>query len=121
MKKILYLFIAALFLLVACDSSNEICNECDGIFSETINIWVKEEYGPCQTDSTENCNYIQYNTTVVDTAWVLLESEICGFEFEAGYQYNLSIRKLKIGTDSNGDKIYKYCLREIVSKVKVYL
>jgi len=121
MKKIIYLFIAVIFLFSACDNSDEICNECDGVFSEIVTMWVDGEYGPCDTISTDDCFYIQYNSTVVDTAWVPFNSEICGFEFEAGYQYNLSLRRIKIGTDTNGDKIYKYCLRDIVQKVKVYL
>ncbi len=120
MKKILILLFSAV-LFFSCEENEEICTECNGMFSETLTMYVFEESGPCTFDSLQTCLFVQFDSTFAEDAWKPFNQDICGFDYVPGYRYQLSVKRKKIGKDENGDKIYQYCLINIVQVIKKYL
>ena len=121
MKKVLLFLTLSVFIFSACETDDDICSECNGMFSETITMYIYEEKGPCEDGSSENCLYEQHNLIFIEDAWEPFNQEICGFDYVAGYRYELSVKRKKTGKDDDGNIIYQYCLVNIVNAVKVYL
>jgi hypothetical protein len=120
MKKIIYLLIFGLLFFASCDDDNSdkgyICTECSGLFSEKMDMWVANKLTKNPDNPNEYCLKVQIGHYESDTSWVPFCNDICGFDYEAGYQYVLAIERKKIGTDDDGNPIYKYCLLYIKSK-----
>ncbi len=121
MKKIILLtIITGIFAFYACDDKKqEACDSCDGIFSKTITMQVNNEYTTC--DGNDHCLMVQFSDTVDENAWEPFSQDICGFNFQPGYRYTLSVKRQANGKDADGNKVYKYCLIRVVSSTKVYL
>jgi len=121
MKKIFVVLLLVVIFTSACENEDVVCDDCDGLFSDDITMFIDAELVPCEEGSEAQCFYAQINDTIDEDAWEVWTKEICGFDFEPAYRYKLSVRRKKIDTDSEGNKIYKYCLIEIEEKIKVYL
>ena len=121
MKKIFYVLFGIMLLAVSCnDSSDEnvICNECEGLFSETLFMWVNNEPITNPDNSDEKCMEVQFvdysNYNYVDSLWKPFCDTICGFDYKEGLIYELKIQRKKIDKDEDGNPIYKYCLLEVL-------
>ncbi len=121
MKKIFFLLVFGSVLFIGCQDKNVICDDCNGLFSEDLTMYIYEEKVPCEGDSTRKCYMEQHGGVFSDTAWTAFDKDICGFDFVPGYRYKLTIKRKKIGKDNNGNKVYKYCLLRILESKKVYL
>lgn len=121
MKKVVLFLTLSLFIFASCENDEQICTECNGVFSETLTMYIYEEKGPCEDGSGENCLYEQHNFVFDENAWVPFNQDICGFDYLAGYRYEISVKRKQTGKDDEGNRIYQYCLINIVSAVKVYL
>jgi hypothetical protein len=123
MKKLSIIFGIILLALVSCkdNTKTEICDQCDGIFSKTMIMQVDNDYFPCNDGTKDKCIHVQFSSVIDENAWQPFKQDICGFDFVPGYRYELSVKRKKIGTDSNGNPIYKYCLISIDSKTQDYL
>ncbi len=122
MKRIIFALGILTLLFVACknDTKTEqkyVCNECSGIFSERFDMWVANKLTQDPNDPNKMCLKVQMKQYTSDTSWVPFCDSICGFNYEAGYQYDLLIERKKIGEDSTGNPKYKYCLLYIKSKM----
>ncbi len=147
MKTYFFIFFAVLLISYSCDKdedTNIVCDECSGKGSENIymlvngeipfgddtqtiqllvkfgDIEVSTDYNPYS--SYNNQGYDSYNSTStsyenIDEEWSEFNSEICGFDFEAGYEYELNINRIK----EDGSDIYKYCLNGIISTKQISL
>ncbi len=122
MKRLVFLLVLALALTMTMQCSDDedqpayVCTECSGLFSEKMDMWVANKLTENPDNPGEYCLKVQIGSYESDTSWVPFCQDICGFDYEAGYQYILAIERKKIGTDDNGDPIYKYCLLYIKSK-----
>ncbi len=121
MKKIFLFLTLASFFLLSCKEKNVICDECNGISTETYVMYIFEEKVPCPDDPTQKCFMEQHELNFSDSAWTIFNDEICGFEFKPGFRYKLKIKRKKIGKDDNGNKVYKYCLLDVLEAKRVYL
>ncbi|MBN2890450.1 MAG: DUF4377 domain-containing protein [Bacteroidales bacterium] len=127
MKKLLFILGLSTIILSACNNEDDyLCNDCDGLFSETLTIFVYEEKAPIDSTTTELCYYIQYYPLVDEEnfdAYEAFNYSICGFDdtFLSGYRYELSVKRKKIGKDENSDPIYQYCLVNIIDVTKTSL
>ena len=120
MKKIIAI-LSVIFILSACNNDKtEVCTECDGLFSETVTMFVDAELQPCD-GANQMCFMYQINEEIDENAWQIFDGDICGFTFEAGYRYKLSVKRKKIATNDNGEKVYQYCLLHITEKTSVGL
>lgn len=120
MKKIiLFVAVISLFFLSSCDKQEIICEECNGVFTQEVTIFVDGFYTDCG-NGENTCFYAQENDQIDENAWEVWTTDICGFEFEPAYRYQLTVKKQKID-NIDGEKIYKYCLVRIDSKVAVFL
>ena len=122
MKKIIFLLLAILLFGTFCNKEDEdpdiVCDECKGLFSEELTMWVNSELKSCTDQSDERCIMVQFGTILIDDSWEVFENEICGFEFEEGYLYKLEIQRKK---DKDSENEFIYCLTRIVSMDKVFL
>ncbi len=122
MKKVFFALILALALFASCNDDDTledntyVCNECSGIFSDRMYMWVANKLTTNPDDPTQKCIKVQFDNYESDTSWTPFCQDICGFDYEEGFLYELYIERKKEGTDDNGDPIYKYCLLYIVSK-----
>ncbi len=120
MKRLVILVMGILLALAACQSDDQeqqvICNDCEGLFSEKMIMYVDNEMTKCPSNPDDLCIRVQFDTYEGDTAWVPFEQDICGFDYQPGYMYVLEIQRKKIDTDAEGNPIYKYCLLYIKSQ-----
>ena len=120
MKRYVILFIGILLAFAACKQDKQeqqvICNQCEGLLSKTMTMYVDNEMTKCPSNPNDMCLRVQFDKYEGDTAWVPFEQDICGFDYEPGYMYILEIQRKKEGTDADGNPLYKYCLLHIKSK-----
>ena len=124
MRKFAILFIFSILFIQACNDDNDLaCHECDGLGSEKLIMWVDSKYGPCNEADTlkPSCMMVQISDTLVEGAWQPFQQDICGFEYELGYRYQLSVRRKKIDETDDGQPVYKYCLLDILDKYQTFL
>ncbi len=122
MKRLFLIFVLALGLLAACNKNDKqeqqyVCNECHTLFSDKFYMWVANKYYIDPNNPNKKCLKVQMKEFVSDTSWVPFCDSICGFDYEPGYRYELFIERKKIGQDSTGQDLYKYCLLYVKSKV----
>ncbi|MBN2664245.1 MAG: DUF4377 domain-containing protein [Bacteroidales bacterium] len=118
-KIILITAVIGMFFLSACQKEEVICDECNGVFTKEVTIFVDGYYTDCgEGDNT--CFFAQEADVIDEDAWEVWTADICGFEFEPAYRYQLTVKKEKID-NVDGEKIYKYCLVRIDAKVEVFL
>ncbi len=117
MKRFVFLFMGLLLAFAACKKDEHkpqvICDECEGLFSQKMIMYVDNEMTKCPSNPSDLCMRVQFDKFEGDTAWVPFEQDICGFDYQPGYFYTLEIQRKKIGTDANGNPEYKYCLLRI--------
>ncbi len=121
MKRLIYLFTILFALLLACNKNNKqeqqyICNECHTLFSDKLYMWVANKYYIDPDNRDKKCLKVQIERYVSDTSWVPFCDTICGFDYEPGYRYQLFVERKKVGEDSTGQTLYKYCLLYVKSK-----
>ncbi len=121
MKKLAFLLgiVLSVLIISSCnDKTNKdvVCDQCEGIFSEKLYMWVDNELMPCPNDSTQMCMKVQFGAIPSDNAWEPFNQDICGFDYEPGYLYELYVQRKKIGTDGQGKTVYKYCLLHLIKK-----
>ena len=119
MRLVIPFVLGVLFLFSMCqkdDKPQVICDECAGLFSEKMIMYVDNELTSCPSNTNERCLRVQFDKFEGDTAWIPFEQDICGFDYEPGFSYVLDIQRKKIDTDAQGEPIYKYCLLYIRSK-----
>jgi hypothetical protein len=124
MNKLISLFgivTLTVLLISSCSKSTEVCSDCDGIRAQSIIVWINSRMYDCGDTSGFSCFEAQVNDTIDTAKWEIWKNEICGFDFAPGYIYKLSCKRTPIGTDSLGDKVYKYCLVSVLSSQHVYL
>lgn len=121
MKKIILFLTLGLFVFASCNTVDEVCSDCDGPFSETITMFVYEEYNFSEDAPDGQCLSVQFDSFSDEDSWENFYPDICGFDYVPGYRYEISVKREKIGKDDDGKKIYHYCLIKIVSSKKVYL
>ncbi len=121
MKKIFYVLFGIMLLAVSCNDSedeNVICNECSGLFSETLYMWVNNEPTTNPDNPEQKCLNVQFvdysNYNYVDSLWEPFCDTICGFNYQEGLIYELKVQREKIDKDEDGNPIYKYCLLEVL-------
>jgi len=147
MKTYLFIFFAVLLSSFSFCNKNEdtniVCDECSGKGSENIYMLVNGEvsfdnntetiqllvkFGDIEVSAdynpynSYNNGYDSYNSTStsyenIDEEWSEFNTEICGFDFEAGYEYELNINRIK----DDGSDNYKYCLNGIISTKQISL
>ncbi len=103
--------------LPACDETETVC-----LLVKLGDIVTSTNYNPYGGSSSYNNSYNNYNSSTttyenIDEEWSDFNIEICGFEFEAGYEYELNINRIK----EDGSDNFKYCLNGIISKKQVFL
>ncbi len=120
MKRFFALFLGLFLIVVACNKNDKqpqaICTECEGLFSKEMTMYVDNEMTRCPSSPNDLCLRVQFDVYKGDTAWVPFEQDICGFDYEPGFFYELDIQRKKISTDADGNPIYKYCLIKIKRK-----
>lgn len=121
MKKILFLLGLSTIFFASCTNDEKVCSDCAGLFSETIKMYVYEEYVDCEDHPSQQCLWAQLDSTFSDSAWIYFNQDICGFDYEPGFRYELNVERKKIGKDTNCEPLYQYCLVNIVAAVRVYL
>jgi len=121
MKKLLLIGLLLSLFISACKKNDQICDECDGIGSKTIDMWVDAQYGPCdQADTIKpHCLMVEFET-YTDSLWQPFDQDICGFEFTPGIWYHLEVKRKKIG-EIDGQPQYKYCLTKIIETKQKFL
>ncbi len=120
MRRFLLILAGILFLVLSCnentDEAKVICDECQGLFSQRLIMYVDNELTRCPDNPNEFCLRVQFDEFKGDTAWQAFDQDICGFDYEPGFMYVLDIQRKKITEDADGNPIYKYCLLYIKSK-----
>ena len=120
MRRYIFIFFGILFALGSCKKDENkpqvICDQCEGLFSQKMIMYVDNEMTKCPSNPSQMCLRVQFDKYQGDTAWVPFEQDICGFDYEPGYDYVLEIQRKKIDKDAQGNPIYKYCLLYIKSK-----
>ncbi len=120
MKRFLLVLAGIFFLTLSCNQSKDqpkvICDECQGLLSQKMVMYVDNEMTRCPDNPNDLCLKVQFDQFKGDTAWEPFSQDICGFDYEPGFMYVLEIQRKKMATDADGNPIYKYCLLYIKSK-----
>lgn len=115
MKNLIYLFLLILMLGLFCCSDND-----NKDWSEKVVLFVAPEiidYYPFENNSIPIDGISVRESTL--NHWVSLPLDfIEGFEFETGYEYELSVTKNHLGKYPMGGFNFDYKLIEVISKEK---
>ncbi|MNU73716.1 hypothetical protein D3C71_632020 [compost metagenome] len=86
---------------------------------ETIKMRVGGQLVNCSesADETKQCYSVQKGATIGMDSWEVLPQTIEGFNFEAGYTYDLIV-KIELAEGKTGAERFKYSLVQIISKIK---
>lgn len=86
---------------------------------ETIKMRVSGQLVNCSQNAqeTKKCYSVQKGATIGMDSWEVLQQEIEGFHFEAGYNYDLIV-KIEFQEGKTGSDRFKYSLVQIISKIK---
>jgi len=109
LKKIV---LVLLFIFQACS---------DGLEKEDlIGIKLRVNYytEECQGIILQQCYLVQEGDAIGGTNWELFYDPILGFEFEAGYVYDLDVTVTKVDNPPADASSLKYSLNRIIQKIK---
>lgn len=112
MKKVITLFFFASLLLVACKSTKNVSSSNNTAISEssTIENWIiANEKVKCSEASLNLCFKVKVDG---NTDYALIDAEIEGFTYEAGYKYQLEVK-----VTSNSKTGTKYSLVNELYKI----
>lgn len=86
---------------------------------EMIKMRVGGQLVNCSENAqeTKKCYSVQKGATIGMDSWEVLQQEIEGFHFEAGYTYDLIV-KIELAEGKTGADRFKYSLVQIISKIK---
>lgn len=86
---------------------------------ETIKMRVGGQLVNCSgnADDAKKCYSVQKGATIGMDSWEVLPQTIEGFNFEAGYTYDLIV-KIDLVEGKTGAERFKYTLVQIISKIK---
>ncbi len=86
---------------------------------ETIKMRVGSQLVNCSgnANDTKKCYSVQKGATIGMDSWEVLPQTIEGFNFEAGYTYDLIV-KIDLVEGKTGPERFKYTLVQIISKIK---
>lgn len=86
---------------------------------ETIKMRVGGQLVNCSesADETKKCFSVQKGATIGKDSWEVLPQTIEGFNFEAGFTYDLIV-KIDLVEGKTGSERFKYTLVQIISKIK---
>lgn len=83
---------------------------------EVIKMRVDSEKISCG-DDTNMCFRVQKESSIGKDNWEVLQQDIAGFNYEAGYVYDLVVRIDLIEGKTGADR-FQYSLEHVVSKIK---
>ncbi|WP_300665930.1 DUF4377 domain-containing protein [Fluviicola sp.] len=86
---------------------------------ETIKMRVGAHLVNCSgnAEETKKCYSVQKGATIGMDSWEVLPQPIEGFNFEAGFTYDLIV-KIDLVEGKTGAERFKYTLVQIISKIK---
>lgn len=86
---------------------------------ETIKMRVDGQLVNCSGNAqeTKKCYSVQKGASIGMDSWEVLQQDIEGFHFEAGYTYDLIV-KIELQEGKTGADRFKYSLVQIISKIK---
>lgn len=116
MKKHIFILIALLIGLSSCSESDDSNTRFTEEIPEGTNLRVNYFTSTCQGLITQECMLIQEGEILGTKDWNFFYSGIEGFEYEAGFVYNLEIIKTTIENPPADGSSIKYELIRIISK-----
>ncbi len=108
MKRIKYFAISVLGIMVLLASCNRPANE--------ITLYVGAEQVDCTGSSPQKCYLVKY---APDGEWENFYDQIKGFDWQAGYEYELRVRVVPVKDPAADASSQTYELIEIVNKTAV--
>ena len=118
MKRSILISLLAMFvgvLFSACGNSGATPTSEQNLASE-MTLFVGPEQVNCQGGPQGKCYQVKYSAN--DAGWANFAEEIQGFEWEAGYEYELRIKVTEIRPENYDFIMRSFELIEVVSKTK---
>lgn len=101
------LLVAIVFILSSCAMN-----------SDVIAYWVNSTKADCEGVAPMACLLIQKSDTITSDGWVNFHSPIAGFDYEAGYIYQIQVKAQQLSSDevaADASSI-QYTLVKVLSK-----
>jgi len=86
---------------------------------EVINMRIGEQVDCDGTQGNTTCFMVQKGASIGKDSWEMLPEPIEGFNYEAGYVYDVTVKIEVLPNPAEGQSSFQYTLVNILSKVKV--
>lgn len=85
--------------------------------SEVIKMRVQSSQTDCDgVEGGQLCYVVQKESSIGKENWETLEQQIEGFNYEAGYVYDITVRIEKMENPAENQSPFRYILVEVISR-----